>query len=202
MRKYSHQPNPPAGGWVFHLAIKKTKYKQMKWICLFIISSFAFFGAEGQQKNGSVKTIVIDAGHGGKDPGTIVGIAREKNIVLDIALKLGKLIKQSQKNIKVVFTRDGDYFIPLMDRPQIAIKANADLFISIHANYCPSPVINGTETYVLGLHRTEDNLNVAKKENSVILLEDDYTKRYEGFNPNLSESYIMFELLQDAFLDQ
>ncbi|MCE1200364.1 MAG: N-acetylmuramoyl-L-alanine amidase, partial [Marinilabiliales bacterium] len=146
--------------------------------------------------------MVIDAGHGGKDPGTIVGIAREKNIVLDIALKLGRLIKEQSPNIKVVYTRDGDYFIPLMDRPQIANKINADLFISIHANYCGSPEINGTETYVLGLHRTEDNLNVAKKENSVILLEDDYTTRYEGFNPNLSESYIMFELMQDNYLEQ
>ncbi len=174
----------------------------MKWIYLLIISSLAFFGAEGQQKNGSVKTIVIDAGHGGKDPGTIVGMAREKTIVLDIALKLGTQIKQNQKNIKVVYIRDGDYFIPLMDRAQIANKANADLFISIHANYCGSPEIYGTETYVLGLHRTEDNLNVAKKENSVILMEEDYSTRYEGFNPNLSESYIMFELIQDTYLDQ
>ena len=174
----------------------------LKWVILFVLIFCSTHSVESQNRDSQAKTIVIDAGHGGKDPGTIVGFAKEKNIVLDIALKLGKLIKQNQKNIKVVFTRDGDYFIPLMDRPQIAIKANADLFISIHANYCPSPVINGTETYVLGLHRTEDNLNVAKKENSVILLEDDYTKRYEGFNPNLSESYIMFELMRDTYLDQ
>ena len=159
--------------------------------------------AEGQKKNSvPIKTVVIDAGHGGRDPGTIVGIAKEKNVVLDIALKLGRLIRQNQTNIKVVFTRDGDYYIPLMDRAQIANKINATLFISIHANYCKSPEVNGTETYVLGLHRTEDNLNVAKKENSVILLEEDYTTRYEGFNPNLSESYIMFELMQDTYLDQ
>lgn len=174
----------------------------LKWVILFVFFFCSTLAVEGQKRDSQMKTIVIDAGHGGKDPGTIVGIAKEKNIVLDIALKLGKLIKQSQKNIKVVFTRDGDYFIPLMDRTQIANKVNADLFISIHANYCPSPSINGTETYVLGLHRTEDNLNVAKKENSVILLEDDYTRRYEGFNPNLSESYIMFELMRDTYLDQ
>ncbi|MCK9639466.1 MAG: N-acetylmuramoyl-L-alanine amidase [Prolixibacteraceae bacterium] len=174
----------------------------IKWIWLFIIFSFVFYGADGQQKNGSIKTVVIDAGHGGKDPGTVVGKAKEKNIVLDIALKLGNLIRQNQQNIKVVYIRDGDYFVPLLDRAQIANKANADLFISIHANYCGSPEIHGTETYVLGLHRTEDNLNVAKKENSVILLEEDYSTRYEGFNPNLSESYIMFELVQDAYLDQ
>ena len=166
---------------------------------LIIINCSAF----GQKKEAILpKVVIIDAGHGGKDPGTVVGNAKEKNIVLDIALKLGNLVKSNQKNIKVVYTRDRDFFVPLMDRAQIANKIDASLFISIHANYCSSPEIYGTETYVLGLHRTEDNLNVAKKENSVILLEDDYTKRYEGFNPNLSESYIMFELLQDAFLDQ
>ncbi|MCX6221519.1 MAG: N-acetylmuramoyl-L-alanine amidase [Bacteroidia bacterium] len=187
---------------LMRMMTNKMRFSGIKWICLFIISSLAFFGAEGQQKNGSIKTIVIDAGHGGKDPGTIVGMAREKNIVLDIALKLGNLIKQNQKNIKIVYIRDGDYFVPLMDRAQIANKANADLFISIHANYCGSPEIYGTETYVLGLHRTEDNLNVAKRENSVILQEEDHSTRYEGFNPNLSESYIMFELIQNAYLDQ
>ena len=171
--------------------------------CLILASLFLVANAEGQKKDYSMaKIVVIDAGHGGKDPGTVVGSAREKNVVLDIALKLGNLIKINQKNIKVVFTRDGDYYVPLMDRAQIANKLNADLFISIHANYCGSPEVYGTETYVLGLHRTEDNLNVAKKENSVILLEDDYSQRYEGFNPNLSESYIMFELMQDAYLDQ
>ena len=173
-----------------------------KLFCLMMLSFCAVFAADALQKEAHQKTVVIDAGHGGKDPGTVVGKAKEKNVVLDIALKLGKLIRQNQGNIKVVFIRDGDYFVPLMDRAQIANKINADLFISIHANYCDNPEINGTETYVLGLHRTEDNLNVAKKENSVILLEDDYSTRYEGFNPNLSESYIMFELIQDTFLDQ
>ena len=182
-------------------SIRSNGYSQ-KWVCLVLGALLSLFTANGQQKEVHQKTVVIDAGHGGKDPGTVVGLAKEKNVVLDIALKLGKLIKQSQKNIKVVYIRDGDYFVPLMDRAQIANKIKADLFISIHANYCENPEINGTETYVLGLHRTEDNLNVAKKENSVILLEDDYSKRYEGFNPNLSESYIMFELVQDAFLDQ
>jgi N-acetylmuramoyl-L-alanine amidase len=175
------------------------------WILISILGwalLFAFITASAQQKNSGIKTVVIDAGHGGKDPGSVVGRAKEKNIVLDIALKVGKHIKESQKKIKVVYIRDGDYFVPLMDRAQIANKVKADLFISIHANYCSNPSIFGTETYVLGLHRTEDNLNVAKKENSVILLEEDYSSRYEGFNPNLSESYIMFELIQDNYLDQ
>ncbi len=174
----------------------------LKLFCFSLCFLCTTFSAEAFPKEAHQKTVVIDAGHGGKDPGTVVGKAKEKNVVLDIALKLGKLIRQNQGNIKVVFIRDGDYFVPLMDRANIANKVNADLFISIHANYCDNPEINGTETYVLGLHRTEDNLNVAKKENSVILLEDDYSTRYEGFNPNLSESYIMFELIQDTFLDQ
>jgi N-acetylmuramoyl-L-alanine amidase len=184
------------------MSVDELNLPGFKLVCLLLISFLAIFSAEGQKKNPALKTVVIDAGHGGKDPGTIVGQAREKNIVLDIALKLGKYVQQNHKNIKVVFTRDNDYYVPLMDRAQIANKINADLFISIHANYCDNPTINGTETYVLGLHRTEDNLNVAKKENSVILLEDDYSRRYEGFNPNLSESYIMFELIQDTYLDQ
>ena len=146
--------------------------------------------------------VVIDAGHGGKDPGAVVGKAREKDIVLGIALDLGRRIKEQLPDVKVIYTRSTDVFIPLFERSVIANKNNADLFISIHANYCPSPSIKGTETYVLGLHRTEDNLNVAKKENSVILLEKDYSTRYEGFDPNLSESYIMFELIQDTHLEQ
>ena len=149
-----------------------------------------------------IETVVIDAGHGGKDPGAVVGKAREKDIVLDIALKLGKLIKENLPEVKVIYTRSSDVFIPLFERSVIANKNNADLFISIHANYCTTPSIKGTETYVLGLHRTLDNLNVAKKENSVILLEKDHSTRYEGFDPNLSESYIMFELIQNTHIEQ
>jgi N-acetylmuramoyl-L-alanine amidase len=175
---------------------------ELRWIFLLLISFLSIISAKGQKKVSPNKIVVIDAGHGGKDPGTVVGQAREKNIVLDVALKLGKLVQQNHKNIKIVFTRDNDYYVPLMDRAQIANKINANLFISIHSNYCENPSVFGTETYVLGLHRTEDNLKVAKKENSVILLEDDYSTRYEGFNPNLSESYIMFELIQDSYLDQ
>jgi N-acetylmuramoyl-L-alanine amidase len=147
-------------------------------------------------------TVVIDAGHGGKDPGAIVGKAHEKDIVLAIALKLGTYIKERLPDVRVIYTRSTDVFIPLFERSVIANKNNADLFISIHANYCTTPSIKGTETYVLGLHRSEDNLNVAKRENSVILLEKDHTTRYEGFDPNLSESYIMFELIQNTHLDQ
>lgn len=149
-----------------------------------------------------LETVVIDAGHGGKDPGAVVGKAREKDVVLEIALRLGSLIKEKLPDVKVIYTRSTDVFVPLFERSVIANKNNADLFISIHANYCTTPSIKGTETYVLGLHRTVDNLNVAKKENSVILLEKDYSTRYEGFDPNLSESYIMFELIQNTHIDQ
>ena len=149
-----------------------------------------------------LETVVIDAGHGGKDPGAVVGKAREKDIVLQIALRLGHYIKEKLPDVRVIYTRSTDIFVPLFERSVIANKNNADLFISIHANYCPTPSVKGTETYVLGLHRTVDNLNVAKKENSVILLEKDYTTRYEGFDPNLSESYIMFELIQNAHIEQ
>ena len=171
---------------------------------LMVIVAFMLFNpvfCKNQPRRG-LETIVIDPGHGGKDPGAVVGNAHEKDIVLSIALDLGKLIKERLPEIKVVYTRSTDVFIPLFERSVIANKNNADLFISIHANYCNTPSVKGTETYVLGLHRTEDNLNVAKKENSVILLEKDYTTRYEGFNPNLSESYILFELIQNTHIDQ
>jgi N-acetylmuramoyl-L-alanine amidase len=146
--------------------------------------------------------VVIDPGHGGKDPGAVNKSIREKDIVLGIGLKLGKLINENHPDVKVVYTRSTDTFVPLIERSRIANKNKADLFISLHANACGTPATRGTETFVLGLHRSNDNLEVAKKENSVILLEEDYTTTYEGFDPNLSESYIMFELVQDLYMDQ
>lgn len=172
-------------------------------LLLVIVTIFIVIPLKGSNREPKgLETVVIDAGHGGKDPGAVVGRAREKDIVLAIALKLGKYIKENLPDVKVIYTRSTDVFVPLFERSVIANKHHADLFISIHANYCNTPSVKGTETYVLGLHRTVDNLNVAKKENSVILLESDYTTRYEGFNPNLSESYIMFELIQNTHLDQ
>ena len=141
-------------------------------------------------------TVVIDAGHGGHDPGAVGRIGKEKNINLSVALKLGRLIKQNCPDTRVVYTREKDVFIPLHRRAEIANDAKADLFISIHTNSIASrsSKVSGTETYTLGLHRTEENLEVAKKENAVILIEDDYKQRYAGFNPNSAESYIIFEL--------
>jgi len=149
-----------------------------------------------------VSVVVIDPGHGGKDWGASVGTAKEKDIVFEIAQKLGNRIKTNFPNIKIVYTRSKDVFVPLHQRASIANKNKADLFISIHVNAVEQKWVHGSETYVLGNHRSEDNLKVAKKENSVILLEDNYNTTYEGFDPNLPESYIMFELVQDEYLDQ
>lgn len=146
--------------------------------------------------------VIIDPGHGGKDPGAVYNGIQEKDAVLGIGLKLGKLIREDFPDVKVIFTRSTDVFVPLIDRSRIANKNKANLFISLHANFCGTPSIAGTETYVLGLHRSNENLEVAKKENSVILLEDNYKQTYQGFDPNLSESYIMFELAQDVYMDQ
>ena len=150
----------------------------------------------------SISVVVIDPGHGGKDAGANLGTVREKDIVLDIALKLGKQIQQNYPGIKVIYTRSKDIFIPLHKRAEIANKNNADLFISLHVNAVDAKSVQGTETFVLGLHRNADNLEVAKKENSVILLEDDYETTYEDFDPNLPESYIMFETMQEEYREQ
>lgn len=148
-------------------------------------------------------TVVIDAGHGGHDPGAIGKISREKNINLNVALRVGKKIQNNCKDVKVIYTRKSDIFIPLDKRAEIANNAQADLFISIHTNaVAKGNTARGTETYTLGLARSEANLEVAKRENSVILIEDDYKQRYAGFNPNSSESYIMFEYIQDKHMEQ
>ena len=152
-----------------------------------------------------IKTIVIDAGHGGKDPGNL-GTGRhkvsEKHIALDVALKLGELIKAEFPEIKVIYTRDKDVFIGLDERAKIANDANADLFISIHCNAAKNLGANGAETFVLGLHKTEENLLIAQQENSVIFMEDDYETKYEGFDPNSAESIIAMTMMQSAFLNQ
>jgi N-acetylmuramoyl-L-alanine amidase len=165
------------------------------------LNGFLSYGKSGVN-NSKQYVVVIDPGHGGKDPGAVNKSIREKDIVLGVGLKLGKLIADSHSDVKVVYTRSTDVFVPLIERSRFANKNKADLFISIHANHCGTPSVRGTETFVLGLHRSNDNLEVAKKENSVILLEEDYRTTYEGFDPNLSESYIMFELVQDIYMDK
>ena len=157
---------------------------------------------ETQISKTGIEIVVIDPGHGGRDLGATSGSAQEKDIVLDIALKLGNYIKKAFPETKVIYTRETDIFVPLYKRAEIANKNNADLFISVHVNTVPQPYVQGTETFILGQHRTKDNLEVAKKENEVILLEDDYTATYEGFNPNSPKSDILFELVQDEYLEQ
>ena len=148
-------------------------------------------------------TLVIDAGHGGHDAGAVGAITKEKTINLNVALAFGRLVERNCKDVKVVYTRKTDVFVPLHTRADIANKAKADLFISIHTNALPKKRISrGMETYTLGMHRAADNLDVAKRENSVILIEKDYKQRYQGFDPNSSESYIMFEFIQDRNMAQ
>jgi N-acetylmuramoyl-L-alanine amidase len=146
--------------------------------------------------------IVIDAGHGGKDPGALGSFSSEKNITLAIALKTGSFIENNIKNVSVIYTRKSDSFPKVKDRAEIANKNNADLFISIHVNWAKSKSVHGTETYVMGLAKDQQNLEVAMKENEVILLENDYSTTYEGFDPKSPESYIMFTLMQNIFLEQ
>ncbi len=173
----------------------------------YIIYIYILFGlfAFGRYIHAAEKsfTVIIDAGHGGKDPGAKGTIINEKAINLSIALKLGKLITQQHEDVKVIYTRSTDKFVELNERAEIANRSKADLFISIHTNaVAKGNNVHGTETYTLGLARTDENLAVAMRENSVILLEEDYQQRYEGFDPNSSESYIIFEFIQNKHMEQ
>jgi N-acetylmuramoyl-L-alanine amidase len=149
-----------------------------------------------------VNTIVIDAGHGGKDPGTIGKASnKEKDIALSISLKLGEYIQKNIPGVKVIQTRKDDRYVIWDERANIANRNKADLFISVHVNASPSPQVYGTETWVMGLHKSESNLAVAKRENSVILLDENSKERAEGFDPNSPESYILFSLTQSAYTE-
>lgn len=146
--------------------------------------------------------IVIDPGHGGRDPGALGSFSYEKDITLAVSLKTGELIERNISNVKVLYTRKTDTFVELADRANIANKNKADLFISIHANWHRLSSTYGAETYIMGHHKDQQNLEVAMKENEVILLEKDYSTRYEGFDPKSPESYIIFTLMQSAFFEQ
>jgi N-acetylmuramoyl-L-alanine amidase len=166
-------------------------------LCLVLI--FASFNPLNIKSN-TIKVIVLDAGHGGKDPGCLGKHSTvEKDVALDVTLKVGELIKKNMPEVKVIYTRNTDKFVELHDRAAIANKNNADLFISIHANSGPDG-FKGTETYCMGLHKTDQNLEVAKRENSVISLEKKKADNYQGFDPNSPESYILFSLYQNAYL--
>lgn len=169
---------------------------------LFIaISLFLCVTSTGNAQDKHVRTVVIDAGHGGKDSGCLGSFSKEKDIALAVALQLGKLIEEHFSDVKVVYTRKTDVFVELYNRAQIANKANADLFICIHVN-AGGAAAHGAETFVMGLHKTETNLAVAKRENEAILLEDNYEHQYEGFNLNTPEGNIIFSLYQNKFLNQ
>lgn len=171
-------------------------------ITFLFILLFVFCGTFISAGNNYV--IVIDPGHGGKDSGAIRSGYKEKDINLGVALVLGELIEKNMPDVKVVYTRKEDAFVALDKRADIANKAKANLFISIHTNSTAAKktTASGADTYILGLSRSEENLEVAKRENSVILLEDDYTTKYEGFDPNSPESYIIFEFMTNKYRDQ
>ena len=163
-------------------------------MCMFVMTSLAA---------NKRFTLVIDPGHGGHDAGALGPISKEKNINLAVALRFGKYVEQNLPEVRVIYTRKTDVFIPLNERANIANRANADLFISVHTNALPAgKVARGFETYTLGMHRAKDNLDVAMRENSVISMEKDYQQRYQGFDPRSSESYIIFEFIQGKNMER
>jgi len=175
---------------------------RIKFIIIFI-SLFLFQPFTTWAQNGpKIRTVVIDPGHGGKDSGTIGKYGYEKDLVLDVGLKVGHYIEKYIPDVKVIYTRSTDVFIELRNRAKIANKNNADLFISIHANGVDNPNPYGTETFVMGLDKESKNFAVVKKENSVILQEDNYQDQYGDFKPNSPESYIALTLFQNAHLKQ
>lgn len=169
------------------------RFRYFVTLIMFIISTVAM--------NVAAKdfTLVIDAGHGGHDAGAVGAFSKEKDINLRTALAFGRYVERNCPDVKVIYTRKTDVFVTLHGRADIANRNKADLFISIHTNSLPgnNKSARGLETYTLGMHRAGDNLDVAKRENSVILVEKDYKERYQGFDPNSSESYIIFEFIQD-----
>ena len=168
-------------------------------VLIFLTLSF-FCNLGYAQQNSQVKKVVIDAGHGGKDPGCIGKRVYEKDIVLKVALKLGKLITDNCKDVQVIYTRKTDTFVEVYRRAEIANNNHADLFISIHCNSVDNKTPRGVETFVMGLHKTEANLAVAKKENASILKEDNYSNNYGGFDPNSPEASVIFSIYSSAYL--
>lgn len=148
--------------------------------------------------------LVIDPGHGGRDPGAVRGKIKEKDINLGVAKEFGRLVKQNMPDVKIVYTRNTDVFVELRERSRIANKAKANLFVSIHTNStaAKSTKVSGADTYILGLGRSAENQAVARRENSVIKLEDDYSTKYEGFDPDSPESYIIFEFMTNQYMEQ
>lgn len=177
--------------------VMSEKRNDQRFLILCLLYFFVNF-ASAQKVN----TVVLDAGHGGHDTGALGKNSREKDITLAIVLKLRDYIHGNMKDVKVILTRDDDTFVELYRRARIANENNADLFISIHCNSTKSPSAYGVETFVMGLHKSQANLAVAKAENAAILLEDNYVEKYDGFDPNSPEGNIFFNMIQNAFLDK
>lgn len=171
-----------------------------RYLLLLVLSVFAVANLSAKDKF----VVVIDAGHGGRDPGAMRGKIKEKDINLGVALALGELIKDNMSDVKVVYTRNKDTYLTLNERSNKANREKANLFISIHTNSTEAKktTASGADTYILGLARSDENLEVAKRENSVIMLEDDYTTKYAGFDPNSPESYIIFEFMTNKYMEQ
>jgi N-acetylmuramoyl-L-alanine amidase len=165
-------------------------------IAITLLNSGSTYTAPPDSK---VDVVVIDAGHGGHDNGTHGKLLKEKDVALNIALKVGSYIEKNIPGVKVIYTRRDDRYLALDERADIANRSKADLFICIHANANPNTKAFGTETFVMGLHKDEGNLAIAQRENSVILMDENYEERYEGFNPSSPESYILFTLIQSAY---
>ena len=162
----------------------------------------ALHPAVAQTPPHTLHTIVIDPGHGGEDDGCHGVFSKGKNVALAVSLQVGKLIQQAFPDIKVIYTRTTDQFVGLEDRAKMANDNKADLFLCIHCNANPNTTAYGTETYLMGLHKAEGNLEVEQRENSVITMEKDYASKYDGFDPNSPEAYIMFSLNQNAHIDE
>ena len=191
---------------------KFNKFKHIKIVLFCCVSASLFLAFTLLPEGGyRIRTIVIDAGHGGKDAGCHGQKYYEKDVALKVSLKLGKYIEDNYKNVKVIYTRKTDVFLELAERAKIANDAKADFFICIHCNAASykkgkktiiNPVPCGSETYVMGLHKTKGNLEVAKRENESILLEDNYQNKYDGFDPSSDEATIVFSMFQNVFLEK
>lgn len=187
---------------ITHSFVQAFRRLSIRLTCLLLAAGFVLT-LSAEDAAGKKFTLVIDAGHGGHDAGAVGAISKEKNINLSVALAFGRLVEANCPDVKVVYTRRTDVFVPLQTRADIANRNKADLFISIHTNSLPKGrIARGAETYTLGMARADANLEVAKRENSVITYESNYKEVYEGFDPNRVESYIIFELMQDRYMQQ
>jgi N-acetylmuramoyl-L-alanine amidase len=165
---------------------------------LFLLSGFSVTAPNAPAVR--LQTVVIDAGHGGRDPGAMGTYSKEKDIALNVALQVGKYVEEYLPGVEVIYTRKSDVFLELKERSNIANRNRADLFISIHCNAAGNKGVYGTETFVMGTKNFEANFDIVKRENAVITLEDNYEENYEGFDPSSPESYMMFNLTQKAFI--